>query len=1280
MSKIHSFLTGVFALLIAVLASCTDDLNDGPYAGNVPARAAKNVDNPAGLIQQADGTWKTANCRVPIVGPGRIVNDINPATVNVVGVGNGVLSKIIDTDIDNGTAIPAVVKANVENPLVSVKDLYHIYAAGQKVGFIYRDAEGAGAKLLTLDLLKSTTLTTYLRGKKQELIRASDEKGVLKLDLLTLNTGELYDRVIAMDATKPFDEVRMGFSGVSAEAAAKVSILVKYAFVGENPEIRATSEPAFQSYWTGGSPGINTSSRITFTDISKDNAAKIVDADLTNYGDINSGVLGLIAASNRATVNFKRNIPAGTEIGYNYSAGEALNLSLFGKQFPRLTTYNSSNSQVEELKTGGSLLKVGLLNNAKNAYISMVTTKDCSQLRIVRPTKGILLPGLLDLSAIHVYYAYVREPVKTDPVNYFTFGNDITFNYAYRLPKAEVGNVEYYVLSYPYGTNPTVEDGKLVGMTKDGAYRVQAFYTAPDGRQVSHVATIYHKSNAAQEGCNRFITAKTHGAYATEALNSPKGICLLCLFNGTNNLNNVVDANDDNYAKANQLLSVLGSTPVAAFQLVKPVVPSGKIRTGFLVQANSRLLDLKTLSHFKIRLYNKGALVSGDTSDDKSSVKLGLLGFDKGKLRLSVETNRQFDRIELWRTGVADLLTSMRIYNIFYEPVSCDASSDGGACMEMFTNLKDNLQVDYDGTKIDVGLLSVGTSITNLEYMLDGNAETGAAFGSVLSASKTTIALKFNRQKGNQAFGIILSGPKNLADVELAKIGVLKVFNDDKQVASTTDADVLGVSLLSEGGRIYIEVTPKEDFNRIEFTTAGLDLLKNTKITGVYLRPDSDGDGIPDCADTDKDGDKLGIDGDYFHICYGMPLIIPLKQSVKTTDVSLYCYDEDKNENLRCKGKIADAQLIVPAKALPVGRYKLYVYSADGEYLLAYDINATVHPQTATWKVNPVSTSWNEWANWKEGSPWKCTNVILPANAAYYPELTGAVGNYCKNLHFESGAELVGTQYLTMEGKAFVDKVVQGGRYYLFSAPLQEMYTGDMFILPGMTWGKDKYFTPLSADNYAEKRNSPIVFQHFWNGTAMEKHEDGTDEDVSTAKWSADFNAVNTRYAVGQGFLLRAGKAKERSSYVFRFPKTHATYRFYRSDGTPTGKTEKLNRNAANIGKLAMARPGTVTLKNKHKGNVFLMGNPFMTHINVAKLMAANKDVIKEIRVCRTGFYDPMNDIESQTLSSKTNSWLTVAPMEAFFIVATNEGTSLNIKLTGDMLMQKRKLAKRKRR
>ena len=209
MKQKYSGLIGLTAMFAVSVISCTDnELDNGSQPDYLQSRAAIEVTTPGGLIQQADGTWKSVNCRVPIVGPGRVVNEINTSTVNVIGSGQNGLGNIVDTDITNVSTIPAGISAGVGvTPIVSVKDIYHVYSAGQKVGFVYKDTDNGGATLLTLDLLKGLTLETYLNGAKQEAVYAADDNNTLKLDLLSFNTGNnVSDRVLSFDATKPFPD------------------------------------------------------------------------------------------------------------------------------------------------------------------------------------------------------------------------------------------------------------------------------------------------------------------------------------------------------------------------------------------------------------------------------------------------------------------------------------------------------------------------------------------------------------------------------------------------------------------------------------------------------------------------------------------------------------------------------------------------------------------------------------------------------------------------------------------------------------------------------------------------------------------------------------------------------------------------------------------------------------------------------------------------------------------------------------------------------------------
>ena len=78
-----------------------------------------------------------------LVGDGRMVNTLTNALVSVAGnAGGGHVDYLLDTDLTNAAAInTSAVGANlIMNTLVSVKDVYHTYAAHQSAGFVIRSS------------------------------------------------------------------------------------------------------------------------------------------------------------------------------------------------------------------------------------------------------------------------------------------------------------------------------------------------------------------------------------------------------------------------------------------------------------------------------------------------------------------------------------------------------------------------------------------------------------------------------------------------------------------------------------------------------------------------------------------------------------------------------------------------------------------------------------------------------------------------------------------------------------------------------------------------------------------------------------------------------------------------------------------------------------------------------------------------------------------------------------------------------------------------------------
>ena len=1247
-------------LLAGILSSCTDDEFPGAGMNAMQTRSVLRATNPGGLVQQPDGTWMSQKCRVPIVGPGRIVTYIgNGGLVNVGVAGNNKIENAVDTDLSNYTTTSTkIADVDAYTPIISIRDMHHTYSAGQKVGFIFKET---GGSLLSADVLNGITIQTFLHGSddpQETIVAKGDKNSLLNLNLLSItsNGGGISDREISFEATKDFDEVRLCLYGIGANVISSMDISVKYAFVGENREIRATSETEFSDYWS------------TVPTIGSDNIiyeGNIVDSDIGNSAPFTSDVW----VPSYATVKFQKTIPAGTEIGFRYSNNSFVSISVFGENAPTISTYGDDDVEIESSTPEKSLLGIGLIRNTQDAYISMQTTQACTQARFTHPSQ------FASLGVMNVYYAYVREPVKLDPVCYFALSDDDTYSTSYQLPTPSTGKVTYVVEGVD-GTQATVSPSNLLqNMTKPGKYKVTALYTDPSGRQVLQTVTITKKNAVSTGDCNIYIT----DAEITNAIDGQGGISI----SGISGAANIINSNHNDYATYVGILDLATSKPLVALTTHKKISTGNGMRVGFEVQALTGLLDLSVLDAYEIKVYDGNNLVESSGSEGHT-VNAGVLNFDNSRVRLSVNigSGKQFDHIELWLKGVLGLANTQKIYNVFYESTDCKEEGVNEACMEVLTNTGHNLDIDYEHTKIGsiVGLL--GGHLKNVEDMLDGSLDTYATCEGINLLSNITISLKFDEQPAKQPIGIVLSDGNSILNADILGKITLKVYQDETEIASSkSDFTTVNVDLFSKNGKTYLEI-PWTDitdpYNRIELVSTSVLNLSSLNIRGVYTRVDSDGDGIPDCSDDVTSG-VLTLASGITHLCEGNAALIPVESTtLKDGTVLSLAWTNRENETTGT----TDCTLSENGKILQVddaaswGKGRYYVDILQGTELLWNHAEVYVHPKQTTWKPQGNSTDWNRWENWDNGSPWECTDVILPSGASIYPILEDGAENRCHNLYFAPGSELENTPAFSANnpnGKVFVDTEVNGGNYSLFSAPLSGMVTGDMFVSSGPL----NPFATLNESSYPERRVSPIVYQRFWSKT-VEMATPGssgiasnTQVTIDQTDWSKTFNAVNTVYGAAQGFSVRPGRDGESGSYTFRFPKEHTTYHYFYSNGASTGQSATINRNGQ-AGQFIQKTFGSVKLTIDNSGTRFLFGNPFMTHLDIKKFLAANQSNVSAVEVYDGTQYVAITcDDQGNLFSTLEETPTMVAPMEAVFVQAKNAGTSLSLDLTKEMFHQK---------
>lgn len=1280
-----SVLLFLAALLTVVFYSCRDeDLLPSVQSFEQGGTRVNEDENTSGLDVEQNETYGATykpNRRVPLVGEGRVINQITKGLI-AVGVNNENQEFLIDKDLTNGVTVSGLAKVDAGIPIFSVRDINRVYyndneEQGVKVGFVYEPQGG----VLDLSVLKSFYVQTLLNGKVQDSSLSESGGGFQLLDLNLLNVaGGKYE--VSFDATKPFDEVRLGYAGVNVDVSVNQSAKFYYAFVGENPEKIAAKECTYEN--AKGEEFENVAGLGRWS--SKE---KLCNSDLTDGLTFS---LDALLSVPKFRVNFNADIPAGSEIGFRTSTATLLNVDLGGVTMHALDESNKS-QQDEKLGTGIGLSAVG--GNSKN--FSFITKEAARGVQIDFPLS-------VKLEATTIHYAYSRDPVEIDVSSYFTIGNDTISTDYYNLPTLSDGTVTYSLISYPEGaTFPSISGNRITGMTVNGDYVVQAIYKRGEETSWSY-AVIHRNKKEAEAGCNTMMinTSANQGQYTVvESSGSQGGISL---FNKINNRQNLVDGDYTNYAEAINVLSLIQFGSLAGVHSSQYIAPQeGKTRVGFVMQTNNQLLGADVLKFFFIRLYKDGEEVFSGLTAENDAVGVGLVGNDGSKLRFYVETDQTFDQVELWTAGLLNVnLNTFRLYYAFYEPVNCEEyKGTSEACMEMITAQKHGATINYAETKFP-SAASVGATMNNLSYVIDNSQQTAASIVAGVSLiSRSTVAVKFNSIRGGQPVGAILRTPEYVLNASVLQNVTIAAYNGGQAVASeSTSGGLASIEVISDAGLAYMEVTPLQDYDEVRISFPSLaDALETVWLSGFYIRPDANGNGIPDCAE--EPADQGGTDGITYkgiteHVCVDgttylghVRIFVDAQDDKVGTKLTFTCYPYNGNgQKIEQEAALQqDNNDYFFKLSLPVGDY-----SISG--LPTYNgLRAQVHPLKTTWKRNPSDTDWNNWSNWTDGSPWGCTNVVIPAGATRYPNLNawGSVdkfygGNYCANIHFEPGAAVLNTQYLEYDC-AYVEMEVQSGMYHMISTPLHGMVTGDMFVSPEMP----AYFTPLNGDTYPEVRHNPIVRQKMYS-RAVTTATSGTNGTVAaTADWSRTFNAVAQPYEQAQGIKMMVGNDWG-TSYRLRFPKAYTEYNYYTLSGGWV-KKETLPKGARNMnGKFAYEVSGfnpenagrsfTFELRNEEQGaTYFVAGNPFMSYLDIKTFLTKNKQSVQAIRIIDSesvfGEEEGLvrislgenGDLSFEGYGEQSN---TIAPLQAFYVEVSGDYASdnVNITYTSDMFVQ----------
>ena len=110
-----------------LMTGCQDDpLFSAPGMDGGGTATRTEVTNPGAL--RKEGNYWVADQRVPLVGVGRVIDDLNPGLVSANG-GQGTFSNVTDLNLDNAASIDGITVGDLlYTPIFSVKDMYRTYA------------------------------------------------------------------------------------------------------------------------------------------------------------------------------------------------------------------------------------------------------------------------------------------------------------------------------------------------------------------------------------------------------------------------------------------------------------------------------------------------------------------------------------------------------------------------------------------------------------------------------------------------------------------------------------------------------------------------------------------------------------------------------------------------------------------------------------------------------------------------------------------------------------------------------------------------------------------------------------------------------------------------------------------------------------------------------------------------------------------------------------------------------------------------------------------------
>lgn len=278
----------------------------------------------------------------------------------------------------------------------------------------------------------------------------------------------------------------------------------------------------------------------------------------------------------------------------------------------------------------------------------------------------------------------------------------------------------------------------------------------------------------------------------------------------------------------------------------------------------------------------------------------------------------------------------------------------------------------------------------------------------------------------------------------------------------------------------------------------------------------------------------------------------------------------------------------------------------------------------------------------------------------------------CQQIHFKPNAELLYQQYLDYE-KAWVDIELMPSRWYTLVSPLKGVVAGDMYLPSATGRQETPLFQPITYNTTDYNRFNPAVYQRGWDKAKATVYKlDGSSSEVMVkTSWSHVYNDVNEVYSPGNGFSIKAelpDGVPLGTKVLFRLPKDDKEYLYFNSAGDHSGnKTEIVAGSETRSYRLHDLTDDIVPVQTQTSGKYFLIGNPFMCHLDMAEFFSQNTQFEPKYWLMTSQGQTSaiMDETTGGFVGSATG---TIPPLQGFFVELKDAGTSVQPTFTSSMM------------